>query len=83
MPLLPAFEGEIHDRKSSVLRIQLYWEYQTICRGGNSILERLKIEGVENPDDYVAFYGMRTHGVNKNNIPETEMVYIHSKVFTN
>ena len=78
LPLLPAFEGDIADAKSSVLRIQLHWEYHTISRGGNSLIEILTKE-VENPSDYIIFVGLRTHGVIKNK-PVTEMVYVHSKV---
>ena len=39
VPLLPGFEGEIDDPNSAVMKVQLHWEYFTISRGGNSILE--------------------------------------------
>lgn len=80
LPLLPAFEGDITERKSAVLRIQLYWEYQTISRGENSIIERLKAENID-PFKYIRFFSLRTHGLNKHGKPCSEMVYIHSKVF--
>lgn len=39
MPLLPGFEGEIDADNSNIMKIQLHWEYLTISRGGNSLLE--------------------------------------------
>lgn len=40
VPLLPGFEGDLNAKNANVMRIQLGWEYHTICRGGNSIYER-------------------------------------------
>lgn len=42
MPLLPGFEGSIDDPNAGVMKIQLYWEYNTISRGGNSMYEKLE-----------------------------------------
>lgn len=41
MPLLPGFEGEVHDDASAVMRVQLYWEYHTISRSKHSLLARI------------------------------------------
>ncbi|KAL4471562.1 hypothetical protein ABPG74_008455 [Tetrahymena malaccensis] len=79
VPLLPGFEGEI-DGNSGVLKIQLHWEYQTICRGGNSIYEILENENIPNPDKYISFYGLRTHAQKAGQDPVTEIVYVHSKL---
>lgn len=76
MPLLPAFEGSVDDPAAAVLRVQLYWEYQTI----NSLYEQLREAGIEDPTRYIAFYGLRTHAVMPNGKPATEIVYVHSKV---
>ena len=40
IPLMPGFEGEIYEKSSNLMRIQLSWEYRTINRGKNSIIER-------------------------------------------
>jgi phospholipase D1/2 len=40
LPLLPGFEGDLNSKNANVMRIQLGWELNTICRGGNSIMER-------------------------------------------
>jgi phospholipase D1/2 len=58
LPLLPGFAGEIEDSSSAVMKIQLYWEYFTISRGDNSILEQLKKE-INNPEDYIEFFSLR------------------------
>ena len=79
LPLLPAFEGELDDPKASVLRIQLHWLYQTICRGPNSIYKQLQQKGIQNPEKYIQFYSLRQHG-KLNNVPVTEILYIHSKL---
>lgn len=33
MPLLPGFEGDIGNPASTVLRIQVYYQFQAILRG--------------------------------------------------
>lgn len=33
MPLLPAFEGDIGNPASTVLRIQVHYQFQAILRG--------------------------------------------------
>ena len=40
VPLLPGFEGDLNSKNANVMRMQLGWELHTICRGGNSIIER-------------------------------------------
>eukprot|EP00828_Plagiopyla_frontata_P032009 TRINITY_DN41804_c0_g1_i1.p1 TRINITY_DN41804_c0_g1~~TRINITY_DN41804_c0_g1_i1.p1 ORF type:complete len:372 (+),score=54.94 TRINITY_DN41804_c0_g1_i1:472-1587(+) len=77
LPLLPAFAGEINDETAGVLRIQLHLQYETICRGEYSLFERLKKQKIE-PRQYIKFIGLRTHD-QMNNIPVTELIYIHSK----
>ena len=58
LPLLPGFEGEVDDASSTVMKIQLHFEYFTISRGGNSILEQLK-RVVKDPSEYIEFYSLR------------------------
>lgn len=78
IPLLPAFEGSVDDPSAAILRVQLHWEYQTICRGKSSIYSRLR-EFTDSPEDYISFYSLRTHSVILGT-PVTEMIYIHSKL---
>lgn len=80
LPLLPGFEGSIDDPSASVLRVQLHWEYQTICRGPNSIFEQLRKDpNISDPTDYIRFYGLRNHAMLRDK-PVTEIVYVHSKL---
>jgi phospholipase D1/2 len=78
MPLLPAFEGEVTETTAPVLKIQLYWEYMTIFKGNDSIFKQLA-KVMPKPEDYISFYGLRTHG-RIDGKPVTEIVYIHSKL---
>jgi phospholipase D1/2 len=79
MPLLPGFEGDITDESSSsVMRVQLYWEYFTLNRGKNSLYQ--KLSHIQNLDDYLKVYSLRQHGLTSLGIPVTEQLYIHSKL---
>lgn len=60
------------------MRIQLYWEYWTICRSSNSLYKRLA--HIKNIDDYLQFYSLRQHGSTQEKVPLTEILYIHSKL---
>ena len=84
MPLLPAFEGEVTEKTAAVLKIQLYWEHMTISRSETSIFSQLIKKKCE-PEKFINFYGLRTHGMLKGKTPSqdkpvTEIVYIHSKL---
>jgi len=51
-----------------------------MARGKTSLIELLKKDGVEDPWEYIRFFSLRTHSVlPTNNMPVTEMIYIHSK----
>lgn len=81
LPLLPAFEGSVDDSSAAVLRVELYWEYATISRGANSLLEQLKSDpNISDPGQYISFYGLRTHARASTGSPVTELVYVHSKL---
>ena len=82
IPLLPGFPGEIHN--SSTLQIILKYTYKTISRNkGLSLIEKLKnLLDMSDPDlfkKYIGFYSLRNHAL-VNNIPVTELIYIHSKL---
>ncbi|KAG1656449.1 Phospholipase D1 [Nymphon striatum] len=78
MPLLPAFEGEIGTNNGTAIQAITHWNYASICRGENSLLQRLARE-VGDPTQYVSFYGLRTHDVLNDKLV-TELVYVHSKM---
>uniref|UniRef100_M4BXL5 Phospholipase n=1 Tax=Hyaloperonospora arabidopsidis (strain Emoy2) TaxID=559515 RepID=M4BXL5_HYAAE len=81
MPLLPAFPGKPDDKDASSLRGVMHWQYRSICRGENSIYQRL-YQDLEDDDPfkYIAFYGLRNHSDHEGAHAQTEEVYIHSKV---
>ncbi|CAD8069623.1 unnamed protein product [Paramecium sonneborni] len=80
-PLLPGFEGEIDQPNSAVLKVQLHFEYLSMSRGGKSIIEQLKQDGIK-PENYIQFFSLRQHELSPqpNSIPVTEIIYIHSKL---
>ncbi|KAK3820690.1 MAG: hypothetical protein JOS17DRAFT_688354, partial [Linnemannia elongata] len=59
MPLMPAFEADIMSSEAGTLRKVMHFQYVSICRGGNSVLERLVATGID-PDQYIGFYGLRS-----------------------
>jgi phospholipase D1/2 len=83
MPLLPAFPAEkFGEKETAVLEAVLHWNYYTLSRGEDSLFGRLhKEDGI--PEDeiknYISVYGLRTHG-EINGTPESEIVYVHSKL---
>ncbi|XP_063969847.1 phospholipase D1-like [Lytechinus pictus] len=79
MPLLPSFEGDVGGDSGSSIRVILHWEYRSIHKGENAILQRLYQEGITSSEDYISFYGLRTHD-SLNDQLVTELVYIHCKL---
>ena len=78
IPLLPGFDGE--PEKSRTLQIIMKHTYATICRNyGLSIIEELNKVMGNKWKDYIGFYSLRNHGL-VNNVPKTEILYIHSKL---
>jgi hypothetical protein len=43
------------------ISLVIHYQYQSICRGGQSILEVLEKQGVEDPSKYIGFYALRAH----------------------
>ncbi len=81
IPLLPGFEGDVRESNSTVMRIQLHHEYQTICRSSDSLFsilfeENMTLADIEN---HIIFFSLRQHGIIAD-LPVTEILYIHSKL---
>nr|CAB3461725.1 unnamed protein product [Digitaria exilis] len=62
IPLLPGFQGGIDDGGAASVRAIMHWQYRTICRGPNSILQNLFDVIGPKAHDYISFYGLRAHG---------------------
>ncbi|KAI9010942.1 hypothetical protein CLU79DRAFT_891017 [Phycomyces nitens] len=58
MPLVPAFEGDLASAESASARTVMHFQYTSISRGGNSIMEKLREAGIE-PSDYIGWYSLR------------------------
>ncbi|KAI8066534.1 hypothetical protein BC940DRAFT_302391 [Gongronella butleri] len=61
MPLAPSFEGDFANTspRSMALRSVAHYQYQSISRGGQSILETLQKENIP-AEEYIGFYSLRT-----------------------
>lgn len=79
IPLLPGFEGEIGRRSGASLHAITHWNYASICRGNDSLMNRLKEAGVENPSDYITFHGLRKYSEFRGTYV-SELIYVHSKL---
>uniref|UniRef100_A0A1D1XVZ3 phospholipase D n=3 Tax=Magnoliopsida TaxID=3398 RepID=A0A1D1XVZ3_9ARAE len=81
IPLLPGFQGGLDDGGAASVRAILHWQYRTICRGPNSILQNLYDIMGPKAHDYISFYGLRAYGRLCDGGPlATSQVYVHSKV---
>uniref|UniRef100_A0A0E0C1B5 Phospholipase n=1 Tax=Oryza meridionalis TaxID=40149 RepID=A0A0E0C1B5_9ORYZ len=81
IPLLPGFQGGIDDGGAASVRAIMHWQYRTICRGPNSILQNLCDVIGPKAHDYISFYGLRAHGRLCEGGPlVTNQIYVHSKL---
>ncbi|PBP16351.1 phospholipase [Diplocarpon rosae] len=61
MPAVPAFAGDLHADDSLGTRAIMEYQYQSICRGGHSIMEAIEQAGVPNSKQYIRFYNLRNY----------------------
>jgi phospholipase D1/2 len=60
IPAVPAFAGDLRDDASLGTRAIMEFQYFSINRGGNSIMELIAQAGF-NPLDYIRFYNLRNY----------------------
>jgi phospholipase D1/2 len=60
IPAIPAFAGDLRSDDALSTRAIMEYQYNSICRGGNSIYERIAQAGI-NPMDYLRFYNLRNY----------------------
>ena len=78
IPLLPGFPGV--PGESSTLDVILKHTLQSIGNyKGYSLLELLRKKMGNDVNNYIYFFSLRNHGT-LNNIPVTELIYVHSKL---
>ncbi|CAF1160764.1 unnamed protein product [Rotaria sp. Silwood1] len=73
LPLLPGFAN------AKTIQAVLYFIMRSINKGEMSLYQRLKKNGVSNPEDYITFYGMRNWDILMGTLV-TEIIYVHSKL---
>ena len=78
IPLLPGFAGD--PEKSGTIQIIMKHTYAGISDNhGLSIIEKLEEKMGSKWQEYIFFFSLRNHGY-VNDVPKTEIVYIHSKL---
>ena len=67
IPSVPGFAGDLRDDASLGTRAIMEFQYNSINRGGHSIMEKIAQAGF-NPMDYIRFYNLRNYDrINANN----------------
>ncbi|KAH7328165.1 putative phospholipase D [Stachybotrys elegans] len=61
MPAVPAFAGDLESEGALGTRAIMEFQYNSISRGGHSIIETLQKRGVSNPGQYIGFYNLRSY----------------------
>ncbi|KAJ4294820.1 hypothetical protein N0V88_005054 [Collariella sp. IMI 366227] len=61
MPAVPGFAGDLHAESALGTRAIMEFQYDSINRGGSSIIETLKAAGVSDPHQYINFYNLRSY----------------------
>ncbi|PON89548.1 Phospholipase D1/D [Trema orientale] len=81
IPLLPGFQGGLDDGGAATVRALMHWQYRTISWEKTSILHNLNVLLGPKTNDYISFYGLRSHGRLFDGGPmATSQVYVHSKL---
>ncbi|KAL1855686.1 hypothetical protein VTK73DRAFT_8533 [Phialemonium thermophilum] len=61
IPAVPGFAGDLKSDGSLGTRAIMEFQYNSICRGGHSILEAIKAAGVDDPHQYINFFNLRNY----------------------
>ncbi|KAK2059220.1 phospholipase D/nuclease [Colletotrichum caudatum] len=62
MPAVPAFAGDLKADDALGTRAIMEFQYNSISRGGHSIMETLRSEGgIQDPGRYIRFYNLRNY----------------------
>ncbi|KAI1319331.1 phospholipase D/nuclease [Xylariaceae sp. FL0255] len=61
MPAVPAFAGDLHSDGALGTRAIMEYQYNSINRGGHSIIECLQQQGVNDWQNYIGFYNLRNY----------------------
>ena len=59
MPAVPAFAGDLQADDALGTRAIMEFQYDSISRGGHSIIEKLVQGGIRDPREYIGFFNLR------------------------
>jgi phospholipase D1/2 len=60
IPAIPGFAGDLREDAATGTRAIMDYQYKSICRGENSIFERVKAQGVD-PRNHIFFFNLRSY----------------------
>jgi len=87
LPACPGFEGrDLKCADAYNIRFIMNMQYESICRGANSVIETLRQElplrglNKEKWRDYIGFFCLKRAELMPNGLLHAEQIYIHSKV---
>ncbi|OAA72651.1 phospholipase D1 [Akanthomyces lecanii RCEF 1005] len=78
IPLMPGFQNTVDEQEGTSVRLIIMCQFQSICRGENSIFGRLRAAGID-PQEYIDFFSLRQWGTLSTDALVTEQLYIHAK----
>ncbi|KAI1268919.1 phospholipase D/nuclease [Xylariaceae sp. FL1019] len=61
MPAVPAFAGDLHSDGALGTRAIMEYQYNSINRGGHSIIECLQQQGIDDWRQYIGFFNLRNY----------------------
>ncbi|KAJ4364525.1 hypothetical protein N0V83_009120 [Neocucurbitaria cava] len=60
IPAVPGFAGDLRDNAAAGTRAIMDYQFKSICRGEDSIFERVKAQGVD-PEKHIFFFNLRSY----------------------
>ncbi|KAJ4323841.1 hypothetical protein N0V94_001625 [Neodidymelliopsis sp. IMI 364377] len=60
IPAIPGFAGDLRDNAAAGTRAIMDYQFKSICRGEDSIFERVKAQGVD-PNEHIFFFNLRSY----------------------
>ncbi|RKF78112.1 Phospholipase D1 [Golovinomyces cichoracearum] len=79
MPCIPAFPRDLRDDTAVGTRAIMNYQYESICRGPNSIYERLRSQGID-PAEYIFFFNLRSYGRLNNKSEARTRIFSSSEI---
>lgn len=73
IPLVPGYPMPLDSADAGSVRMIMEAQNRSICRGEHSIFARLRREGIK-PEDYIAFFSLRSWGKLKDDTLTTQDV---------